>query len=549
VRIGEAQDKQELLEALKQAKDRRGEKRRPFEVAWWNNIALVSGDHSSTWSARQAKFTDRDTSIPGMTQELRDKVAKLVLNHALKIYRIELAKMTKSRPIMEVVANSDEENDLAATKVGRAGLDFAEWKFKLKKRRKEALTWALQCGVGAVYVGWDYLNTNAGLMEFVIDPNTNEPTFNPDREKELRDKADKGEHKLVVERYPMGEVEYSVFSPFQLYPDETASDFENIRDLITSEVCDVDVVRGIYGSDAKNVRPHSNLALGTIEQRMLERVGLSAQEVTAEGACEMNTFWLLPDTYRGNNFLKDGIYFRWVDNEILDCSKAFPYRDARIPHAFFTHIPRPGIIWPDCITTHIRDINLELDKTVSQIIANKDYMANPMWRIATQHRVKGKVKNIAGAILRYTHSPNIPPPEPVTGMDLPQQVENLVNILAQQMGDISGQSDVASGRVPQGARSGVAVSYLQEEDDTKIGPTIEDMEDSIAYMGSLTLERFAQYYIAPRLLRFYRRDGEFDVLKFQGSDLKNNTDVVCQAGSALPRNKAAKQQFTLDLVR
>jgi hypothetical protein len=102
--------------------------------------------------------------------------------------------------------------------------------------------------------------------------------------------------------------------------------------------------------------------------------------------------------------------------------------------------------------------------------------------------------------------------------------------------------------VPTGVRSGVAVAYLQEEDDTKIAPTVENMEEEIALMGSLTLERFSQYYVLSRILRFYRRDGMFDVLKFKGADLKNNTDVICQAGSAMPRSKAARQQYVLELV-
>jgi hypothetical protein len=133
-------------------------------------------------------------------------------------------------------------------------------------------------------------------------------------------------------------------------------------------------------------------------------------------------------------------------------------------------------------------------------------------------------------------------------MAMPQQVENLLAGLREQILEISGQSEVSRGQVPAGARSGVAVAYMQEEDDTKIAPTVDNMEFAVALMGSLTLERFSQFYTFQRILRFYRRDGVFDVLKFKGADLKNNTDVVTQAGSAMPKSKAAKQQYTLELV-
>jgi hypothetical protein len=133
-------------------------------------------------------------------------------------------------------------------------------------------------------------------------------------------------------------------------------------------------------------------------------------------------------------------------------------------------------------------------------------------------------------------------------MQMPQQVENLLAGLREQILEISGQSEVTRGQVPAGARSGVAVAYMQEEDDTKIAPTIANLEDAIGYMGSLCLERYSQFYSFERIIRFYRRDGVFDVRKFKGADLKNNTDVICQGASMMPKSKAARQQFELELI-
>ena len=548
MRIGEARSDKDLLQAVEEARKRRVEMRRGWETYWWNNIALVSGDHSARWDPHLSKFEDRDTYF----QDLEGKKPKLVINHALTVGRTELAKLTKARPIMEILANSDESVDISAAKVGRAALDYAEWKFRLHRKRKNALWWMIQTGLGAMYVGWDYLNDKAGFMEFVIDPTTGDPVFDPRRLRELKDMHEHGEldDDLQVERYPLGEIEYKVYSPFQLLPDETKLELSEINDLITTEVQDVDIINGIYN---KKLSPSGDLQLGVMEQRIMATAGLipnmnSLNSKVANGL-RVHTFWLLPNTYRGNKYLENGKMIRWTDQmETLDLTNVFPYDDGRMPFVFFQHIPTSVSIWPDCIMTHIRGPNLEIDKTVSQLIENKDYMANPMWLIATQHKVKGEVKNVAGAIVRYRHVPNIPPPAPVPGMQMPQQVENLIQELANQILDISGQSEVARGKVPPGVRSGVAVAYLQEEDDTKLAPTIENMEQEIALMGSLTLERFQQFYTFERTIRFYRRDGIFDVRKFKGADLKNNTDVLCQSGSAMPRMKAARQQYVLELV-
>jgi hypothetical protein len=283
---------------------------------------------------------------------------------------------------------------------------------------------------------------------------------------------------------------------------------------------------------------------------MMERIGAvnPMNTLQAESAAYVHTYWLEPGFYRNNKYLEQGKMMRWCQGKILDISPGFPLQDNRLPFAFYTHIPSATTIWPQSVMEQIRDLNLEIDKTTSQLIENKDYMANPMWLIATQHKVKGQMKNVAGGVVRYVHVPNVPPPAPIQGVQMPAQVESLLAGLREQILDISGQSEVSRGSVPTGVRSGVAVAYLQEEDDTKLGPTVENMEEAVALEASLILERFSQFYTAPRILRFYRHDGKFDVLKFKGADLKNNTDVVCQVGSAMPKMKAARQQYTLELV-
>jgi len=546
MRIGEAKNKDELVTALEDARQRRLELRRPWETIWWNNLALLAGDHYAMWNPSLSRFEDRDPNwLP-----TNDKKPRLVVNHALTVARTELAKLTKSRPIMEVIANSDEPQDIAATKVGKSVLDYAEWKFKMPKLQKRAMWWMIPTGLAAIYCGYDFLDDEAGEMTFTIDPLTNDPVFDPARIRELHHMADEGQIDMVEEeKYPLGELEYKVYSPFQLLPDETALDFEEIKDLITTEAVDVDVLCGIFGKAARDVKPE-DVQLGVMEQRMMMRMGLaSPTDSRAEHAAQVHTFWLLPGVYRDNDFLKDGIHVVWVSGrKILSFSERFPFQDNRMPFAFFQHVPTDTTIWPDSVLTHIRGPNLELDKTISQIIENKDYMANPMWRIATQHKIKGEVKNVAGGIIRYVHVPNVPPPEPVLGMQMPPQVENLLAGLRAQILDVSGQSEVARGRVPTGVRSGVAVAYLQEEDDTKIAPTIENIEQSIAYLSSLTLSRVGEFYTFQRILRYYRRDGVFEALKFKGADLKNNVDVVPQAGSAMPKSKAARQQYALELI-
>jgi hypothetical protein len=547
VRIGECHNMEDLVAALETARQRRLELRRGWETVWWNNLALIAGDHHATWNPALSQFEDHD---PLWTQD-EDKKPLLVLNHALTVARTELSKLTKSKPIMDILANSDDPQDLAATRVGTKALDAAEWRFKLKKKRKAAWWWMIATGLSAIYVGYDWLDDTAGTIKYMIDPATGDPAFSEDRQREIRDMAQRGMiEEVPIEEFAMGDLEYKVYSPFQLLPDETCLEWDDIRDLITTDAVDIDVAKGLYGAAARDLRPEQ-VQVGVMERRMLQRVGFSApMDQRAENAVQLHTWWLMPGTYRDNSFLEKGKYVRWTTGgKLMDASENFPFDDGRIPFVFFQHIASATSIWPDSVINHIRGPNLEIDKTVSQLIENKDYMANPMWLVATQHRIRGGIKNQAGSIVRYVHVPNIPAPQPVQGMEMPSQVENLVAALREQILELSGQSEVARGRVPTGVRSGVAVAYLQEEDDTRIAPTIDNLEDGVALMGSMTLERYSQFYTVPRIMGFYGRDDAFDVVRFKGADLKGNTRVICQAGTAMPRSKAARQQYALELIQ
>jgi hypothetical protein len=93
----------------------------------------------------------------------------------------------------------------------------------------------------------------------------------------------------------------------------------------------------------------------------------------------------------------------------------------------------------------------------------------------------------------------------------------------------------------------VAIAYLQEEDDTRLGVTVQEFEETMEAVGNHTLKVIAEKYTTPRVVRIYKKHSDDEVFDFFGSMLDGCNGVVVQAGSALPRSKAAKQQYILDL--
>jgi hypothetical protein len=93
----------------------------------------------------------------------------------------------------------------------------------------------------------------------------------------------------------------------------------------------------------------------------------------------------------------------------------------------------------------------------------------------------------------------------------------------------------------------VAIAYLQEEDDTKLGPTVSEFEEMNERFEWQMLSIMAECYDVPRTVRIYKKHSEPEVFDFIGTQLAGIAAVQVQAGSALPRSKAARQQFMMDL--
>jgi hypothetical protein len=124
-----------------------------------------------------------------------------------------------------------------------------------------------------------------------------------------------------------------------------------------------------------------------------------------------------------------------------------------------------------------------------------------------------------------------------------------VQQLQGDMDDISGQHEISRGTNPPQVTAATALSYLQEQDDTKLSTSIESIEDAVEKIGRLVLSYVSQFWDTGRLIKVVGKDGSFDAQVYKGADLGGNHDLKVEAGSALPTSKAAKQAFLMDLMK
>lgn len=512
--------------------DRRHD-RRVLEAQWWENIATYSGD---LWA-------DYDVTLKKLIEPARpDHRVRIPVNLARPAVRTEYAKLLKNRPIVDCLARSGDKVDLNAADVGDKLLyNYIEKELHMGRYRRRMLAWLVLCGTAGMFVDCD--DTSLSPVVMVLDPDTKEPISDERLMNAVRDRYREKHQKVQELRIPQPQLRHVALSPFQFVWDGSKTEYDEAWWMIVSEVFDVDEVFHRWGVD---VEPDKDAVPGIIERRMLEKWDMTGKMEWRHGSTqklvEINRMFVRP----GHRWFPDGAEVVFTQKEII-ADVNFPYKHGMLPFGVCGHVPMPVSQYSLSVLPDLKPLVLEVSKTVSQLIENRNLMANPPWIEYKQNRIEGEIQNKPGMRLTIDWHPQVPEPHPIEMPEIPTYVQNLIPVMKETIQEVAGQSEVSQGKVPAGARAGVTIAYLQEEDDTKISPTIMEYEDCMERVAWLDLMVIAERYDTPRTTRIYRNHAEPEVLDFTGNMLNGIAGVVCQSGSALPRSKAAKQQYILDL--
>lgn len=475
--------------------------RRSIERQWYINLAFYFGKHNIAVAATPASPTGFKLTIP----KAPPWRVRLVVNKIRAIIRTELAKIVAQKPRFYVVPASTEDEDLTAARVGEQIFDsvYSDKRIKIIVRRAE--WWTSICGTGFIKDYWDPDKvdvTTKSRGDFCIEPST----------------------------------------PFHVFvPDFDTEELEEQPYLLHVTTKSVEWVKATYPQFGGKVQANVNAASDLLDDSFMGMIG--AQSPSSKNAVLCIEAWIKP---KGHPLFPSGGMFQVVGDKVVNLVRPYPYKHGEFPFEKLEGIPS-GKFYGTSIIEDLVPLNREYNRTRSQIIENKNRMAKlqlmaPRGSIEVQ-----KITSEPGQVILYT--PGFNPPTPVPLQNLPAYVMNEIQQLQQDMDDISGQHEISRGQNPAQVTAATALSYLQEQDDTKLSGTIESLEAAIEKLGRHILSYASQYWSEPRLVRVMGRDGSFDAHVYKAADLGGNNDVRVEAGSALPTSKAAKQAFLMDLIK
>ena len=478
--------------------------RTSIERQWYLNLAFYFGRQNVTWVSTATSANA--TSFKLDTPKAPPWRVRQVVNKIRPVIRQELAKLTAQKPRAFVIPASNDDADIFAAQAGEQVYDSFYRRKDIQGILRSALFWTTICGNGFVKTWWD------------------------------SDAVDKDSDQL-------GDLVVAAETPFHIFvPDFLEQNLENQPFLIHASAKSEEWVRANYGKLLKDRKINVNTSAtpDILESSFLNLVGANQLQKNQVLCLEV---WVKPGSHKR---FPNGGMFIVLGDIIVEAMDQWPYTHNEYPFAKFDHIPT-GKFYSDSVITDLIPLQREYNRTTSQIIESKNRMAKPQL-IAPRGSVDpSKITTEPGQVILYT--PGFQPPTPLPLQSVPPYVIQELERIQQDMNDISGQHEITKGRTPPGVTAATAISYLQEQDDSKLSHTVESIERGVEKIGAHILSHVTQYWSTERIIKIVGNDGAFDALTLKAADLRGNTDIKIEAGSALPTSKAAKQAFIMDLMK
>jgi hypothetical protein len=492
-----------------------------FEKHWYLNMAFYNGNQWVFWNNGRLD-----------TPKLPKHRLLIVDNRILPVVQTRIAKKTKQRPIWTVTPNSPDDSDIDAAKLGEVVMEDMWRKLHMFEKLNDVLMWADICAAGFWKCYWD--PTLGPKAEFIVDPQGNPMTDDNGRPMKADDVPPElvKQYGMKTKALAQGEICIEVRSPFMILPDPLAQRLDDAEWIIEETVQSEEYVKAHYDVEMEG---DTDSTEGPADGRTFPTYTESSGTSSYQGI-KVSEFWAKPSSTFPN-----GKYVVWAKNQVLHEDDNYY---GALPYVMFSGVPSPGRFWPTSIVEQLRDPQIELNKIRSQILENAQRIGNPSL-------LKNKLANVEysgvpGEEVYFDDITQNSVPSFLQPPEMPAYVRELIDRNEASIREISGQHEVSSSQVPAGVTAASAINLLLEQDDTRLGPAIQDMENALSIAGQFILNMAAKYYTEERMITVTGEEGDYDIQGFRGNMLKNNTSVEVQAGSMMPVSKAAKQAAMRD---
>lgn len=450
---------------------------------------------------------------------------KMVVNLLANMTEQRVAQLIKFKPVVQILPQHDEIQDKTSAKIAKSFLDYIQQVQKYEIKNMRAVRIAKITGEGYLDIVW---NPKAGKKH---------PDWDPEKKAKLLDekgdpvKNAAGEDVMIDDPVHVGEVEYHVLVPLYLFFEKKNSYEESnycfiIRRRPTAEL------KKKYPSKAQQINPEVAKTYYSLEKMQDERLVNETFEITFQ--------------HKNNEFMPNGRTIVFTKDVILENGPN------KYDHGDFSFERIPDIELPDeqhavSFFSRVKGPAAQFNNLTNAIIRNQMLTAHPKWFVP---RGTVKVESLGNDITVVQYQGGVPP---TLGQQnpTPAEVFNFRGMLRDEIAQLSGVGDVLRGDPPAGITSGVALTFVAEQERQIANADIVNYNEFARRTAQKTLQVCAQFYDKSdkRTMLILGKNAAWVSAEFEPSVLASPFDIRIQNSSALPDSKAARMQSILDFAK
>ena len=506
-----SKEQQALVKSVIDDFNQRAFARKPFETQWQMNMNFYLGNQFCN-IGYGGNLEDQDKQFYWEERQ--------IFNHIAPLVEIRLAKLAQIKPKATVLPASNDEKDVYAAKVSKKILDSISSKLNLSQKIGEAMQWSEVCGTAFYKVVW---NSSLGQVVALEDGQ-------PIRS---------------------GEVEVSVCSPFEIYPDSfTNSDIEQCQSIIHARAVSTSQIKSIYGLDVDgsdlNVFSLSSTSIGFGGLGYSSSAPKICQGVKKDSALVIEKYEKPSKEHKNGRLtivVGDQLFF---DGDLPYAIGKDGIRD--FPFIRQTSLTQIGSFWGGSIVDRLVPVQRAYNAIKNRKI---EFMNRLTMGVLKVEDGSIDVENLEdeglcpGRILVYRQGANSP--EFLEGENLSSDFEKEEAFLLEEFRNISGVTELLDTEVSSANLSGVTYQLMIEQDELRLRTSADELKNALKCISQFILRLYKQFALLPRLARIVGDRGEVEMFYFNSSDISSD-DIELETENELGESIASKRQMVFDLL-
>ena len=489
----------------------RAEARKPFETQWQMNMNFYMGNQFCN-IGYGGNLEDQDKQFYWEERQ--------IFNHIAPLVEVRLAKLAQIKPKATVLPSSNDERDVYAAKVSKKILDSISAKLNLSQKISEAMQWSEICGTAFYKVTW-----NPALGQVVAMEN-GEPIRS-------------------------GEVEISVCSPFEIYPDSfTSSDIDKCQSIIHARAISAKQVKSIYGIEVEgsdiNVFSLSSTSVG------FGGLGYSSSAPKICQGVKTDSVLVIERYEKPTKEHKNGRLTIVVGGKLFfdgDLPYAVGKDGARdFPFIRQNSLGQIGSFWGGSIVDRLIPIQRAYNGVKNRKLEFLNRLTMGVLKVEDGSIDVDNLEDeglCPGRILVYRQGSSAP--EFLEGENLSSDFEKEEEVLLDEFESVSGVMEIYNSDTISANISGVALELMLQQDELRLKTSTDEIKHCVKMISQFILRLYKQFALIPRLARIVGDRGEVEMFYFNSSDISSD-DIELETESELGESLTSRREMVFDLL-